>query len=68
MIVCHCRVVNDDQIARAVAAGARTVADVGRVTGAGSGCGSCVFALKRLISQQDQPRSADLMEEKRAAS
>lgn len=49
MIVCHCEVVNDRAIAGAVAAGAQTVAQVCRATGAGSNCGSCVFAVKRLI-------------------
>ena len=49
MIFCHCAVVSDRTVAAAVDAGARTVAQVCRATGAGRECGSCVFALKRLI-------------------
>jgi bacterioferritin-associated ferredoxin len=52
VIVCHCDVVNDAQIARAVEQGARTVAQVCGATGAGRQCGSCVFTVKRIICQQ----------------
>ncbi|WGL52362.1 (2Fe-2S)-binding protein [Nocardioides sp. BP30] len=49
MIVCHCEVVNDKQIAAALTQGARTVAQVCGATGAGRSCGSCVFTVKRII-------------------
>lgn len=49
MIVCHCRVVNDDAVGRAIDQGARTVSQICGATGAGRDCGSCVFTLKRLL-------------------
>ncbi len=51
MIFCHCAVVSDRAVATAVEAGARTVAQVCRATGAGRECGSCVFAVRNLICQ-----------------
>jgi len=51
VIICHCQVVSDRDVARAVAAGARTVSAVCRNTGAGKDCGSCVFTLKTLVCQ-----------------
>ncbi len=48
MIICHCEVVTDRDVAAAVAAGARTTAQVCGATGAGRGCGTCVFSVKRL--------------------
>lgn len=57
MIICHCQVVSDRAIAEAFDAGARTVAQVCRATGAGQGCGSCVFSLKRLLCDGGAHRS-----------
>jgi bacterioferritin-associated ferredoxin len=51
VIVCHCRVVNDDAVGRAIGQGARTVSQICGATGAGRDCGSCVFTLKRLLCQ-----------------
>ena len=51
MIVCHCRVVTDRQVAVAVDGGARSLARVCRETGAGQDCGACVFSLKRLVCE-----------------
>lgn len=51
MIFCHCAVVSDRAVATAVDAGARTVAQVCRATGAGRDCGTCVFAVKRIICE-----------------
>ena len=51
MILCHCVVVNDQAVGLAVDNGAGTVAQVCAATGAGRVCGSCVFTLKRLLSQ-----------------
>ena len=53
MIVCHCKVVNDEAVARAVDGGARTLSQVCQATGAGRDCGSCVFSLKRLLCQHE---------------
>ena len=49
MIICHCRVVSDGDVAVAVADGARTVSAVCRATQAAQDCGSCIFAVKKQI-------------------
>ena len=51
MIVCVCRAVSDRQVRSAVSAGARTLTEVGRRCGAGTGCGACRHQLARLIEQ-----------------
>lgn len=51
MIVCHCKVVSDSAIRDAVAEGARSVSAACRATGAGSGCGSCVFSVKAVVCE-----------------
>lgn len=51
MIFCHCAVVGDREVADAVRAGARTVAQVCRSTGAGQQCGSCVFSVRRVLCE-----------------
>lgn len=62
MIVCHCQVVNDQDVGRAVASGARTVSQVCNATGAGKSCGSCVFSLKRLLCEHRVTDDATLVE------
>jgi bacterioferritin-associated ferredoxin len=52
VILCHCGVVSDQAISLAADNGAGTVAQVCAATGAGRGCGSCVFTVKRLLSQR----------------
>ncbi|HVL86218.1 MAG TPA: (2Fe-2S)-binding protein [Pseudonocardia sp.] len=41
MYVCSCAAVTDTEVRSCIAAGARTVDDVGDACGAGTGCGSC---------------------------
>jgi bacterioferritin-associated ferredoxin len=62
VVVCQCAVVNDDMVAAAVDAGASTVGQVCRFTGAGRDCGSCVFSLKALLCDHgaQSVRSPDL--------
>ena len=55
MIVCHCRVVTDRAVAAAVRAGAGSLAGVCRSTGAGQDCGSCVFAVRRVMCEHVEP-------------
>ena len=62
MIVCHCRVVSDREVMRAVDEGARSLADVCRDTGAGRDCGACVLSVKRLLCQH-QPSRIDVPSE-----
>lgn len=68
MIVCHCEVVNDRDVAQAIDNGARTIAQVSAATGAGRGCGSCVFTLKRLLCHHESSSGATYLEVERAAS
>jgi len=51
VIVCHCRVVTDRQVADVVRGGAVSLSSVCRTTGAGQDCGSCVFSVKRLVCE-----------------
>lgn len=55
MIVCHCRVVTDRAVTAAVHAGAGSLAGVCRSTGAGQDCGSCVFAVRRVMCEHVEP-------------
>jgi bacterioferritin-associated ferredoxin len=68
VIVCHCAVVSDHDVSSAVGQGARTVAQVCGATGAGKDCGSCVFALKRLVCEHERFSDAALAEVEGAAS
>lgn len=49
MLLCHCRGVNDQVIATAIACGARSVEDVAKACGAGARCGGCVPAIEDLL-------------------
>ncbi len=51
MIICQCAVVSDRSVTVAVASGARTLAQVCHATNAGRDCGSCVFAVRRVMTQ-----------------
>ena len=68
MIFCHCAVVGDRDVAAAVEAGARTVAQVCRSTGAGQQCGSCVFSVRRVLCEHEASASASVLEVDVAAS
>lgn len=67
MIVCHCHVVTDRDLAGAVAAGGRTLGAVCRSTGAGQDCGTCIFAVKAYMCQH-QEVERNLQEVEGAAS
>jgi bacterioferritin-associated ferredoxin len=51
VIVCHCNVVSDSDLADAVDDGARTLGDVCRRTGAAQDCGTCVFSVRRVLCE-----------------
>jgi bacterioferritin-associated ferredoxin len=53
MIVCHCKVLTDRDVAAALGTGARTVRQLCGATGAGQDCGGCVFSLKRLLCEHE---------------
>ncbi|NHA69316.1 (2Fe-2S)-binding protein [Phycicoccus flavus] len=65
MIICHCNVVGDSAITAAVDAGATSLAEVCRATGAGTDCGGCVFSVKAIVVAHDVTRAAT-MEDLRA--
>ena len=50
-IVCACFGVGRTTISDAIAAGARSVAEIGVTLKAGTNCGSCIPEMKRLIAQ-----------------
>ncbi len=51
MWVCHCRAVTDSHVREAIEAGASDENEIGRVCGAGTGCGSCHDELRRLCHE-----------------
>jgi bacterioferritin-associated ferredoxin len=50
VIVCVCRNVSERAVAGAVQAGARTVAEISRATGAGTSCGGCRGTIEAMIA------------------
>ncbi len=60
-ILCSCMNVGVNQIAAAIAGGARTVEAIGATTGAGTNCGSCRAEIGRLLaaSEEDRPAAAE---------
>ncbi len=58
MIVCHCKVLSDRDVAAAIDSGARSVRQLCGATGAGKDCGGCVFSLKRLLCEHGAVLSA----------
>lgn len=68
MIVCHCEVVSDRDITDAINNRASSVAQICTATGAGRGCGGCVFTLKRLLCEHEARSAEPFLEVERAAS
>ena len=68
MIVCHCAVVSSGDVAAALDAGARSVSEVCRRTGAAQNCGTCIFSVKQVVCQHEPTGRALTEEAVRAAS
>ena len=68
MIVCHCRVVSSGDIADAMDAGARTVSEVCRLTGAAQSCGTCVFSVRQVVCEHEAGQQTETEEAVREAS
>lgn len=49
-IICHCKQVSYVDIRKAMVNGARTVEEIGEMTGAGTGCGNCVKNIEKILS------------------
>ena len=54
MYVCLCRVVTRVQIEAVVAAGARTVEEVGEACAAGTECGKCRRTIMRILESHER--------------
>jgi bacterioferritin-associated ferredoxin len=52
MIVCMCHPTSDRDVDAVIDEGARTVEDIGRRCGAGTGCGACIDDLRERLSQR----------------
>jgi len=52
MIVCVCKAVRDRELDQELERGARSVAELCRRTGAGTGCGICVSSLKERVERR----------------
>ena len=68
MIVCHCSVVSSGDIAGVLEAGARSVSEVCRRTGAAQTCGTCVFSVRQVVCEHGNREAAETEETIRAAS
>ena len=52
MIVCHCRVVRDDDVRSEVRLGAESAEMVMARCGAGTDCGGCAPAVEQLVAEE----------------
>jgi bacterioferritin-associated ferredoxin len=52
MWICLCKGVTDRRIREVIRAGARTVDDIKRETGAGTDCGDCLAAIRDLLDEE----------------
>ena len=59
MIVCMCHPTSDRDLDAVIDEGARTVEDIGRRCGAGTGCGCCLDELRERLSQRGCARECD---------
>ena len=51
MIACSCTAVREATVRTAVAAGARSIADIGERCGAGTACGGCHVLLETILAE-----------------
>ena len=56
-LLCHCMVVDEREVVRAIRQGARTVEAVGEACEAGTGCGSCRGGIEVVLQQESLRRS-----------
>jgi bacterioferritin-associated ferredoxin len=59
MVLCICQSVTDREIDAAIRDGARSLAEVSRVSGAGGDCGCCRRAIEQRISRACSGNCAD---------
>ena len=58
MIVCLCHPVSDRDVDAVIDDGARTVEEIGRKCGAGTGCGTCVNELRDRLAAKGATSSS----------
>ncbi len=63
MYVCHCRVVTDGDIRAAIDCGLRDECALAEHCGAGTGCGGCLPAVRRLLDEAGLPYDEQLTAE-----
>ena len=49
-LICHCNEVGYIDIRKAMIAGARTIEEIGEMTGAGTVCGGCLDEIKEILA------------------
>lgn len=49
-VICHCKNVDYITIRKAMIEGARTVEEIQEKTGAGTGCGSCIGEIEKILA------------------
>lgn len=49
-VICHCKNVDYITIRHAMCEGARTVAEIKEMTGAGTGCGGCIPEIEKILA------------------
>lgn len=54
MILCSCHAVREREVDALVAGGCRSVAELGRITRAGTDCGSCARLLRAKLGTPDR--------------
>jgi bacterioferritin-associated ferredoxin len=56
-LLCHCLVVEEGEVRKAIRAGARTIEEVGDRCEAGTGCGSCRAGITVLLADEARRRA-----------
>jgi bacterioferritin-associated ferredoxin len=56
-LLCHCLVVEEGEVRKAIRAGARTIEAVGECCEAGTGCGSCRAGITVLLADEARRRA-----------
>lgn len=49
-IVCHCKQVSFGDIRKAMVGGARTIGEIQKITGAGTGCSGCIEKIEKILA------------------
>jgi bacterioferritin-associated ferredoxin len=52
VLICHCKRITDQDLRRAVREGARTAGMAAHLSGAGTGCGSCIPLIREVVQAE----------------